>query len=106
MNDTYLFPGTIRAEPICRQTLNTAWNRGMARLGLPGMTPHMMRHVAATVFLARYPGQYGTVADLLGDRPETVEAFYARGAGQSASRLFAEVLEEIDPTLKLRRRVR
>lgn len=102
-NDVHLFPGSRNARPVCRQTLNTAWNRGVARLGLAGMTPHVMRHVAATIFLAQYPGQYGAVADLLGDRPETVEAFYARGAGQAAARLFAEVLEELDPTLKLGR---
>lgn len=104
--DIYLFPGANGADPISRQTLNSTWNRGIARLGLTGMTPHMMRHVAATIFLARHPGQYGTVADLLGDRPETVEAFYARGAGHAAARLFAEVLEELDPSLKLNRRGR
>lgn len=102
-NDIHLFPGTKDSKPVCRQALNSAWNRGVARLGLTGMTPHMMRHVAATVFLARHPGQYGAVADLLGDRPETVEAFYARGAGHAAARLFAEVLEELDPSLKLGR---
>lgn len=105
-NDVYLFPGSRDARPVCRQTLNTAWNHGITRLGLTGMTPHMMRHVAATMLLARHPGQYGAVADLLGDRPETVEAFYARGAGQAAARLFAEVLEELDPNLKLGRKTR
>lgn len=104
--DIYLFPGANGPDPFCRQTLNSTWNRGIARLGLTGMTPHMMRHVAATIYLARHPGQYGTVADLLGDRPETVEAFYARGAGHAAARLFAEVLEELDPSLKLNRRAR
>lgn len=103
---THLFPGMAGAVPICRQTLNKTWNKGVAQLGLTGLTPHMMRHVAATVFLARHPGQYGTVADLLGDRLETVEAFYARGAGHAAAKLFAEVLEELDPTLKLRRKAR
>ncbi len=97
----YLFPGSSENETICRQTLNTAWNRGVARLGLTGMTPHMMRHFAATVFLARHPGQYGAVADLLGDRPETVEAFYARGAGHAAAKLLAQVLQELDPGSKL-----
>ncbi|SDY83888.1 phage integrase family protein [Citreimonas salinaria] len=90
-DNDYLLPGT-RGGTVCRQI--KAWNRGMDCLGLTGMTPHMMRHVAATIFLARHPGQYGTVADLLGDRPETVEAFYARGAGHAAARIFAEVLEE------------
>lgn len=103
---THLFPGMTGAAPICRQTLNKAWNKGVTRLGLTGLTPHMMRHVAATVFLARHPGNYGAVADLLGDRPETVEAFYSRGAGQAAARLFAEVMEELDPNLKLGRRAR
>ena len=103
-NDIYLFPGSIEGQPISRQTLNTAWNHGVSYLGLTGMTPHMMRHVAATMFLARHPGQYGVVADLLGDRPETIEAFYARGAGHAAAQLFAEALEELDPNLKLRGR--
>jgi integrase len=106
VTDCYLFPGIGPSGAVCRQTLNTAWNRGADRLGLTGMTPHMMRHVAATVFLARHPGQYGVVADLLGDRPETVEAFYARGAGHAAARLFAEVLNDLDPSLKLGRRSR
>ncbi len=103
-NDMYFFPGSIEGQPISRQTLNTAWNHGVTCLGLTGMTPHMMRHVAATMFLARHPGQYGVVADLLGDRPETIEAFYARGAGHAAAQLFAETLEELDPNLKLRGR--
>ncbi|MCX8226322.1 MAG: hypothetical protein OTI35_09625, partial [Sulfitobacter sp.] len=103
-DNVHLFPGSRVSEPVCRQTLNTAWNRGVARLGLTGMTPHMMRHVAASVFLARHPGHYGAVADLLGDKTNTVEAFYSRGVGHAAARLFAEVLQELDPGLKIDRR--
>lgn len=106
IDSIYLFPGRRVTVPVCRQTINKAWNRGIDRLGLTGMTPHLMRHVAATILLARHPGRYGVVADLLGDRPETVEAFYSRGAGQAAARLFAEVMEELDPNLKLGRRAR
>jgi hypothetical protein len=71
----------------------------MERLGIPGLQPHMMRHVAATLWLAAHPGDYATVAAFLCDSVKTVEKFYARGAGAAAARLFAEVLESLDPTL-------
>jgi integrase len=71
----------------------------MERLGIPGLQPHMMRHVAATLWLAAHPGDYATVAAFLGDSVKTVEKFYARGEGAAAARLFAEVLESLDPTL-------
>ena len=65
-SNDHLFPGTRSGAPVSRGLLNKAWNRGMSRLGLPGLTPHMMRHVAATLFLARNPGNYGVVAESSG----------------------------------------
>jgi hypothetical protein len=59
----------------------------------------MMRHVAATLWLAANPGDYATVAAFLGDKVGTVEKFYARGEGAAAARLFAGVIESLDPTL-------
>ncbi|WP_322896140.1 MULTISPECIES: tyrosine-type recombinase/integrase [unclassified Yoonia] len=106
IDNDFLFPGSSAVGAVSRQTINKTWNLGMNRLGVIGMTPHMMRHVAATILLARYPGQYSAAADLLGDSTETVEAFYARGAGKAAARLFADVLEELDPSLKLSKRGR
>jgi len=97
----YLFPGTKSNKPVSRCTLNKVWNRGMSRIGVIGLKPHMMRHVGATLFVAQNPGAYGVVADLLCDKLDTVQAFYARGAGREAARLFAEVLERLDPTLQL-----
>lgn len=82
-----------------RQSFNRIWNRCVERLGVPGLQPHMMRHVAATLWLAANPGDYATVAAFLGDSIRTVEQFYARGEGAAAAKLFAEVLESIDPTL-------
>ena len=88
--------------PVSRALVNKAWNRGMARLGLTGLTPHMMRHVGATLYLARHPGDYAVVAALLADKLRTVEQFYARGEGRMAMDLFAQVLTELDPTLDLK----
>jgi hypothetical protein len=64
----------------------------------------MMRHVCATIYLARHPGAYGVVADFLSDSVRTTEAFYVRGEGAAAAALFADVLMDIDPTLKLEKR--
>jgi integrase len=93
----YLVPGPNGL--LSRQSFNRIWNRCMERLGIPGLQPHMMRHVAATLWLAAHPGDYATVAAFLGDSVKTVEKFYARGEGAAAARLFAEVLESLDPTL-------
>lgn len=93
----YLTPGPKGL--LSRQSFNRIWNRCMARLGIPGLQPHMLRHVAATLWLAAHPGDYATVAAFLGDSVSTVEKFYARGAGAAAAKLFAEVLESLDPTL-------
>jgi integrase len=84
---------------LSRQSFNRIWNRCVERLGIPGLQPHMMRHVAATLWLAANPGDYATVAAFLGDSVKTVEKFYARGEGAAAAKLFAQVLENIDPTL-------
>lgn len=101
VND-HLFPALSGAGPISRSLVNKCWNRGMARLGLTGLTPHMLRHVAATIYLARHPGDYAVVAALLADSLRTVETFYARGEGRAAMDLFAQVLTELDPTLDLK----
>lgn len=95
----HLFPSAQGAKAVSRVVINKAWNRGMELLGLAGLTPHLMRHVCATLYLARCPGDYATVAALLGDRLSTVEAFYIRGEGREAARLFADVIEELNPEL-------
>ena len=93
----YLVPGPNGI--LSRQSFNRIWNRCIARLGIPGLQPHMMRHVAATLWLAANPGDYATVAAFLCDKVKTVEKFYARGEGAAAAKLFAQVLESVDPTL-------
>lgn len=96
-SNTFLVPGPKGV--LGRQSYNRIWNRCVARLGIPGLRPHMMRHVAATLWLAANPGDYATVAAFLGDSISTVEKFYARGEGAAAAKLFADVIESIDPTL-------
>lgn len=96
--NVHLVPGPKGV--LSRQSFNRVWNGCVDRLGIPGLQPHMMRHVAATLWLAAHPGDYATVAAFLGDSPKTVEKFYARGEGAAAAHLFADVLETIDPTLK------
>ena len=93
----FLFPGPNGV--LSRQSFNRIWNRCVNRIGVPGLRPHMMRHVAATLWLAVNPGDYATVAAFLGDSIATVEKFYARGEGAAAAKLFAGVMESIDPTL-------
>lgn len=93
-----LLPGP--AGVLSRQSFNRIWNRCATRLGVPGLQPHLMRHVAATIWLAANPGDYATVAAFLCDKISTVEKFYARGEGAAAAKLFAEALEALDPTLE------
>ncbi|MDV7141756.1 hypothetical protein R3X27_03575 [Tropicimonas sp. TH_r6] len=100
----HMFPGETVNRVMSRGTYNKAWNRAMRRLGLQGLTPHMMRHVAATIYLAKHPGAYEVVAALLGDSVRTVEKFYARGEGRAAMEMFAEVLAELNPNLVLQKR--
>ncbi|QTQ37531.1 Putative integrase [Aromatoleum petrolei] len=45
--------------------------------GSPGFGPHALRHLVATDWLRRFPGDFLTVAELLNDRLETVLASYA-----------------------------
>ncbi|OWY10439.1 hypothetical protein B6V73_19340 [Thioclava sp. JM3] len=85
---------------LSRHTYNRVWNKCVARIGVPGLQPHLMRHVMATIWLAANPGDYATVAAFLCDKVSTVEKFYARGEGAAAAKLFAEALEALDPTLE------
>ena len=96
--NTLLLPGPKGV--LSRQSFNRVWNRCVARIGVPGLKPHLMRHVAVTIWLAANPGDYATVAAFLCDSVKTVEKFYARGEGAAAAKLFAEALEALDPTLK------
>lgn len=45
--------------------------------GSPGFGPHAIRHIVATDWLRRYPGEFMTVAELLNDQLETVMKNYA-----------------------------
>lgn len=93
-DNDFLFPG--EGGPLSRQSFNGVWNDAARLVGAPGLTPHMMRHVAATVYLAEHPGDYAVVAALLRDTARTVEQFYARGEGRQAAALFAAVISGLN----------
>ena len=94
-DNDYLFPGAKGA--LSRGALNKVWNRSVDLLGVTGLSPHMMRHVVATLHLAVHPGDYAVVAALLCDLFRTVEKFYARGEGRAAADLFIKTLAELHP---------
>jgi hypothetical protein len=98
VDNDFLFPG--EKGPLSRQALNKFWNRSVNLLGIPGLTPHMMRHVVATLHLAIRPGDYAVVAAMLCDKISTVEKFYARGEGRAASDLFMKALAEVHPEVR------
>jgi integrase len=81
------------------QSASAIWNDGAAMIGLPTMTGHMARHACATIYLAAHPGDYETVASLLGDKVETVRAFYGRDSGHEAAARFRAALERHYPKL-------
>lgn len=58
------------------------------------LRPHAIRHIVATDFLRRNPGQYKFVADLLHDKLETVLRNYAHGQTESAFRAHEKHLSD------------
>jgi hypothetical protein len=95
----HLVPGNAASGALSMQSTGSIWNDGAAMIGLPAMTGHMARHACATIYLAAHPGDYETVASLLGDKVETVRAFYGRDSGHEAAARFRAVLERRFPKL-------
>ena len=77
-DSVHLVPGASASGALSMQSASTIWNDAAAMIGLPTMTGHMARHACATIYLAAHPGDFETVASLLGDKVETVRAFYER----------------------------
>ena len=61
-------------QPV--QAIKTAWRKAVARARLPGVTPHTLRHTAATWAAQRVP--LGQVAGMLGQHYSTTERVYAK----------------------------
>lgn len=60
--------------------------------GFPGAGPHAFRHLVATVWLTKNPGDYLTVAELLNDKLTTVMKHYAHlNKDNSLSRYAAQL---------------
>lgn len=56
---------------------------------------HMFRHIAATRFLKKNPSNYQALADLLGDKLETVMSEYAHHDQRWSTKVINETLEEL-----------
>jgi hypothetical protein len=61
--------------------------------GCPGAGPHAFRHLVATVWLTKNPGDYLTVAELLNDRLATVMKHYAHLNKDDSLSRYASQLE-------------
>ena len=80
--NVYLVPGPKGI--LSRQSFKKVWNRCVAG-SASGLKPHLIRHVAATLWLAAHPGDYATVAAFLGGLSQDRREFYARGEGAAAA---------------------
>ena len=88
----FVFPGWSGLRVSDSALRNWLFAHGSA-LGMP-MRPHNFRHGQASLHLKYHPGDYAAVARLLGDKPETIRAYYAwlddDGEMERVQRLIAE----------------
>lgn len=105
----YLFPGSatprLRSEalPLPPGAMSIAaiaelWDLGEQHIGL-GMTPHQCRHAVATLHLAVRPGDFATVAAILGNTEDVARAHYGKDSGQQAAQAVRAVLLERHPDI-------
>ena len=86
----------LRTKPVDAATLEPLDEPLTTReLGFP-INPHLFRHLAATLYLSEYPGQYEVVRSVLGhSRTSSTIAVYAGFEPETAARLYAGVLADI-----------
>jgi len=111
----YLFPG--RASPRlqkgylplpsgCMSVAAQAelWDLGERQVGL-GLTPHQCRHATATLYLAVRPGDFATVASILGNTEQVARAHYGRDSGEQAAKAVRSMLLAEHPDIFHRMKV-
>jgi integrase len=92
-DSSFLFPGRgsrPKSENKLRDQIEKAvWNN----LGIH-VHPHLFRHIAALIFLSKYPGHYEEVRRLLGHKSiETTIRFYAGLETTAAVNRFNEIID-------------
>lgn len=98
----YLFPGlaTPRLQkgylPLPHGCMSVAaqaglWDLGERQVGL-GLTPHQCRHATATLYLAVRPGDFATVASVLGNTEKVARDHYGLDSGERAARAVRDML--------------
>ena len=96
-DSTFLFPGRVHdGDGAGHRSLGNIGGNFSKRMEAAGltMTLHLCRHLIAQLVLDADPSQKQLVADLLGDKVETVEAFYITGRSETASKKLRELFGE------------
>jgi hypothetical protein len=74
----WLFPGVEDpSKPLPYNTFLRWWTAQVDGTELHGMTPHFFRHGQATILAARHPGNWGLVAERIGDSEAVTRKRYA-----------------------------
>lgn len=98
-----LFPGR-QGQPKTTNKVAERIVRTIDReLGLK-MNPHLFRHLAALIFLKRYPGHYESVRQLLGHRSiQTTINFYASFETNEAMRRYDDIVIDLQSETAIQR---
>ena len=90
--NSYLFPGEGN-KPIATTTMATYFRETLAQFIGAEINPHLMRHLAALLFLEANPGAYEMASRVLGHKNvQTTTAFYCGLEVDAASRRYDEVV--------------
>lgn len=74
----WLFPSVeAPSQPLPYNTFLRWWTAQIDGTELHGMTPHFYRHGQATILAARHPGNWGLVAERIGDSEAVTRKRYA-----------------------------
>ena len=93
---TCLFPGPTGVPKSESGTRSLIMRTIKRELGL-NINPHLFRHIAAFMFLDKYPGHYETVRKLLGHKNiQTTLNFYTGIEDEAAIAMFGKLIEDID----------
>jgi integrase len=90
---SFLFPGRDGRPKSDNKLRDQIEKAVWSNLGIH-VHPHLFRHIAALIFLAKYPGQYEQVRRLLGHKSiETTIRFYAGLETTAAVNCYNEIIE-------------
>ena len=92
----YLFPGEgAKGKTLCHQAIRDAISDTVHEHVGVRLTPHQFRHLAARLFLEKFPGHYEEVRQLLGHESvvTTTRSYAGTECEANARRYYEDVLE-------------